>query len=57
VSLLRFRRVSILIQLSFTGKLADLTILSQDIMSVPEDQLLATQAVMTIVGGQVVFER
>ena len=39
------------------GKLADFTIFSQDLMSIPEDQLLKTEVVMTIVGGNVVFEK
>ena len=39
------------------GKLADFTIFSQDIMSVPENDLLKTEVVMTLVGGKVVFEK
>jgi predicted amidohydrolase YtcJ len=39
------------------GKLADFTILSQDIMSIPEDQIQKTEVVMTIVGGKVVFSQ
>lgn len=39
------------------GKLADFTILSQDIMTVPEEQILKTSVTMTIVGGKVVFEK
>jgi predicted amidohydrolase YtcJ len=39
------------------GKLADLAILSQDIMTVPEDQIPATTVVMTIVGGKVAFKK
>jgi predicted amidohydrolase YtcJ len=39
------------------GKLADFTIFSQDIMSVPEKELLKTEVVMTIVGGKVEFEK
>ena len=38
------------------GKLADLTIISKDIMKVPEEEIIQTQAVMTIVNGQIVFE-
>jgi predicted amidohydrolase YtcJ len=38
------------------GKLADVVILSQDILTVPEDQILATQVVATIVGGKVVYD-
>jgi predicted amidohydrolase YtcJ len=39
------------------GRLADLTVLSKDILAAPERELLQTEAVMTIVGGEVVFER
>ena len=39
------------------GKLADFTIFSQDIMTVPESDLLKTEVVMTVVGGEVAFER
>ncbi len=35
------------------GKLADITVLSQDLLTVPDDALLDTEVVMTIVGGQV----
>jgi predicted amidohydrolase YtcJ len=39
------------------GKLADLVVLSQDILTVPDDELLNTQVLTTIVNGQVVYER
>ena len=39
------------------GKLADITVLSRDIMTIPEDDILSTGVVYTIVGGKVVFER
>jgi hypothetical protein len=39
------------------GKLADLTVLSQDIMTIPAPDILTTEAMMTIVGGRIVFER
>ena len=39
------------------GKLADITVLSRDILTIPEDQILATDVVYTIVGGKVAFER
>jgi predicted amidohydrolase YtcJ len=39
------------------GKLADITVLSKDIMTIPEDQIPATQAVYTIVGGKVAYAR
>ena len=38
------------------GMLADLAVLSQDIFAVPPDQLPQTSSVMTIIGGQVVWE-
>ncbi|MBY0495222.1 MAG: amidohydrolase [Cyanobacteria bacterium] len=39
------------------GKLADITVLSQDIMTIPEDQIPSTVAVYTIVGGKVAYQR
>jgi len=39
------------------GKLADVTVLSRDIMTVPEDEIAATDVVYTIVGGKVMFDR
>jgi len=39
------------------GKLADITVLSRDIMTIPEEQILSTDVVYTIVGGKVVFQR
>ena len=38
-----------------TGKLADVTVLSRDILSVPEEAILGTHAVYTIIGGKVVW--
>ena len=38
-----------------TGKLADLAVISQDILSVPPDDIRKTKALMTIVGGKVVY--
>jgi predicted amidohydrolase YtcJ len=38
------------------GKLADLTILSADIMKIPEAELLKTTCAMTVIGGEIVFE-
>lgn len=34
------------------GKLADLTILSQDVMQIPEAEILKTRCVMTVIGGE-----
>jgi hypothetical protein len=39
------------------GKLADITVLSKDIMTIPEDQIPATEVLYTIVGGKVEFTR
>lgn len=38
------------------GKLADFTVFSHDLMTVPEEQILDTEVAMTIVGGKVKFE-
>lgn len=39
------------------GKLADFTVLSQDIMTIPEDEILDTEILMTIVDGKIVYKR
>ena len=39
------------------GKLADFTILSQDIMTVPDNEILNTKVDMTIVGGKLLYTR
>jgi predicted amidohydrolase YtcJ len=38
------------------GKLADFTVLSQDIMKIPEPEILKTRSEMTIIGGGIVYE-
>jgi hypothetical protein len=38
------------------GKLADFTIYNQDLMTVPEDEILKTQIAMTIFDGKVVYQ-
>ena len=38
------------------GKLADLTILSDDIMKIPEPDILRTRCLMTVIGGEIVFD-
>ena len=38
------------------GKLADFTVLSADIMQVPDAEILGVRVVYTIIGGQVVYE-
>lgn len=39
------------------GKLADIVILSRDLLTVPDDQLMETQTLMTILGGKVVYKK
>jgi hypothetical protein len=39
------------------GKLADITVLSRDILAVPEEDILGTEVDLTIVGGELVFAR
>ena len=39
------------------GKLADITVLSKDILTIPEDQILATDVKYTSVGGKVAFQQ
>ncbi|HEY6121350.1 MAG TPA: amidohydrolase [Pyrinomonadaceae bacterium] len=38
------------------GKLADLTVLSADIMKIPELEILKTRCRMTVIGGEIVYE-
>ena len=38
------------------GKLADLTILSADIMTIPELEILKTRCAMTVINGEIVYE-
>ena len=37
-------------------KLADITVLSKDIMRVPEDEILETEIIYTILGGKIVYK-
>jgi predicted amidohydrolase YtcJ len=39
------------------GKLADFTVFHQDIMTVPDNQLLRTQVMLTVVGGRVLYQK
>jgi hypothetical protein len=39
------------------GKLADITILTKDIMTIPEDEIQSATVAYTIVGGKVVYQR
>jgi predicted amidohydrolase YtcJ len=38
------------------GKLADFTVLSADIMTIPEMEILKTRCLMTVIGGEVVYD-
>jgi predicted amidohydrolase YtcJ len=38
------------------GKLADLTVLSADIMKIPEMEILKTHCVLTVIGGEIVYD-
>jgi predicted amidohydrolase YtcJ len=38
------------------GKLADLTILSDDIMKIPKPEILRTRCLMTVIGGEIVYD-
>ena len=38
------------------GKLADFTVFSADIMKIPEMEILKTHCMMTVIGGEVVYE-
>jgi len=39
------------------GKLADITVLSKDILTVPEEEILSAKVVYTIVGGKVLYQK
>ncbi len=39
------------------GKLADITVLSQDMLTVPEENILKTTVLYTIVGGKVLYQK
>jgi len=39
------------------GKLADFTVLSQDIMKIPETEILETRNEMTVIGGEIIYSR
>lgn len=39
------------------GKLADFTVFTQDLMTVPDEKILATEVAMTILGGKVLYEK
>ncbi|MEQ1586573.1 MAG: amidohydrolase family protein, partial [Cyclobacteriaceae bacterium] len=39
------------------GKLADFTVFSQDLMTIPDTKILSTEVAMTILGGKVLYEK
>jgi predicted amidohydrolase YtcJ len=39
------------------GKCADLTVLSHDIMEIPADEIPKTECTMTVIGGEIVYDR
>ena len=39
------------------GYLADVVILNQDLLTLPEDQIMKTKVDFTIVGGKIVYKR
>ena len=39
------------------GKLADITVLSKNILAVPDEEIRSTEVVYTIVGGRVMYHR
>ena len=39
------------------GKLADLTVFSKDLMVIPEDEIMSSEVLMTIVNGRVVYSK
>ena len=39
------------------GKLADFTVFSKDIMKVPDEELLSTEVVRTVLGGTTIYEK
>ncbi|MBL7851422.1 MAG: amidohydrolase [Cyclobacteriaceae bacterium] len=40
-----------------TGKLADFTVFSKDLMTVPEDEILSVEVIRTLVGGKTVYTK
>ena len=39
------------------GKLADITVLSKNIMIIPDDEILSTEVLFTIVGGRILYKK
>jgi len=40
-----------------TGKLADVVVFDKDIMTIPEDQIMSSNAVLTIVHGDIKYQK
>jgi predicted amidohydrolase YtcJ len=38
------------------GKLADITVFSKNIMTIPEDEILSAEVAYTIIGGKIEFD-
>jgi predicted amidohydrolase YtcJ len=39
------------------GKLADLVVLSKDIMTIPDEEILSTEVLYTIIGGKILYKK
>ena len=39
------------------GKLADITVLSKDLLKIPDDEILSTEVVYTIIDGKIKYRR
>jgi len=39
------------------GKLADITVLSQDLLTIPDNEILDTEIIYTIIGGKIKYQR
>ena len=39
------------------GKLADITVLSKDLLTIPDEEILSTEVLYTIVGGDILYEK
>ncbi|MFC1556642.1 amidohydrolase [candidate division KSB1 bacterium] len=39
------------------GKLADITVFSKDILTIPDDEILSTEVIFTIIGGKIKYRR
>jgi predicted amidohydrolase YtcJ len=39
------------------GKLADLVVLSRDILDIPAQEILTTEVVTTVLGGEIVYSK